>query len=134
MVVKDLQTQQAQETLAPEKKKGKLWLFFAAMGPGVITAMAGNDAGGIATYSQVGALFGYKTLWALPIMCVLLIVVQITASRMGAVSGKGFAALIRERFGIRLTTLAMVALLIGNIATIISQFAGIASGMEMLLN
>ena len=79
MVVKDLQTQQAQETLAPEKKKGKLWLFFAAMGPGVITAMAGNDAGGIATYSQVGALFGYKTLWALPIMCVLLIVVQITA-------------------------------------------------------
>ena len=131
MVVKDLQTQQAQETLAPEKKKGKLWLFFAAMGPGVITAMAGNDAGGIATYSQVGALFGYKTLWALPIMCVLLIVVQITASRMGAVSGKGFAALIRERFGIRLTTLAMIALLIGNVATIISQFAGIASGMEM---
>ncbi|MDO5117036.1 MAG: divalent metal cation transporter [Eggerthellaceae bacterium] len=131
MVVKDLQTQQTQETLAPEKKKGKLWLFFAAMGPGVITAMAGNDAGGIATYSQVGALFGYKTLWALPIMCVLLIVVQITASRMGAVSGKGFAALIRERFGIRLTTLAMIALLIGNIATIISQFAGIASGMEM---
>ena len=101
------------------------------MGPGVITAMAGNDAGGIATYSQVGALFGYATLWALPIMCVLLIVVQLTASRMGAVTGKGYAALIRERFGIRLTTLAMVALLIGNVATIISQFAGIASGLEM---
>ena len=131
MVVKEQQTQQVQEALVPEKKKSKLWLLLAAMGPGVITAMAGNDAGGIATYSQVGALFGYKTLWALPIMCVLLIVVQVTASRMGAVSGKGFAALIRERFGIRLTALAMVALLIGNVATIVSQFAGIASGMEM---
>lgn len=131
MVVKEQLTEQPQAELAPVKQKSKIWLLFAAMGPGVITAMAGNDAGGIATYSQVGALFGYKTLWALPIMCVLLIVVQITASRMGAVSGKGFAALIRERFGIRLTTLAMIALLIGNVATIISQFAGIASGMEM---
>ena len=112
-------------------KKSKLMVILAAMGPGIITAMAGNDAGGIATYSQVGALFGYKTLWALPIMCILLVVVQLTASRMGAVTGKGYAALIRERFGIRLTALAMVALLIGNVATIISQFAGIAGGMEM---
>ena len=114
-----------------QPKKTKLMVILAAMGPGIITAMAGNDAGGIATYSQVGALFGYKTLWALPLMCVLLTVVQFTASRMGAVTGKGYAALIRERFGIRLTTLAMVALLIGNVATIISEFAGIASGMEM---
>lgn len=112
-------------------RSSKLWIVLAAMGPGIITAMAGNDAGGIATYSQVGALFGFKTLWALPIMCILLIVVQVTASKMGAVTGKGFAALIRERFGIRLTALAMVALLIGNVATIISQFAGIAGGMEM---
>ena len=125
------------EELAPSEEKGKLpkksklMVILAAMGPGIITAMAGNDAGGIATYSQVGALFGYKTLWALPIMCILLVVVQLTASRMGAVTGKGYAALIRERFGIRLTALAMVALLIGNVATIISQFAGIAGGMEM---
>ena len=112
-------------------KKSKIMVILAAMGPGIITAMAGNDAGGIATYSQVGALFGYKTLWALPLMCILLVVVQLTASRMGAVTGKGYAALIRERFGIRLTALAMVALLIGNVATIISQFAGIAGGMEM---
>ena len=121
----------AGETKKEPRKKSKLMVVFAAMGPGIITAMAGNDAGGIATYSQVGALFGYKTLWALPIMCILLVVVQLTASRMGAVTGKGYAALIRERFGIRLTALAMVALLIGNVATIISQFAGIASGMEM---
>ncbi|MBP5314164.1 MAG: Nramp family divalent metal transporter, partial [Eggerthellaceae bacterium] len=114
-----------------KKKKSKLWIVLAAMGPGIITAMAGNDAGGIATYSQVGALFGYKTLWALPIMCLLLIVVQLTAGRMGAVTGKGFAALIRESFGIKLTALAMLALLIGNVSTVISQFAGIASGLEM---
>ena len=93
--------------------------------------MAGNDAGGISTYSSAGAQFGYSTLWAIPIMCVLLVVAQSTASRMGAVTGKGFAALIRERFGIRLTALAMLALLIGNVATTFSEFAGIASGMEM---
>ena len=131
----ELATSTGEDAALDEAKKGikksKLMIILAAMGPGVITAMAGNDAGGIATYSQVGALFGYKTLWALPIMCILLVVVQLTASRMGAVTGKGYAALIRERFGIRLTTLAMVALLIGNVATIISQFAGIASGLEM---
>ena len=113
------------------KQKGKLAIALAALGPGIITAMAGNDAGGISTYSTAGAEFGYATLWAIPLMCVLLIVVEMTASRMGAVTGKGFAALIRERFGIRLTTLAMCALLVGNIATTFSEFAGIASGMEM---
>ncbi len=101
------------------------------MGPGIITAMAGNDAGGISTYSTAGAQFGFATLWVIPIMCIMLVLVEITASKMGAVTGKGFAALIRERFGIRLTTLAMVALLVGNVATTFSEFAGIASGMEM---
>ena len=103
---------------APEKKQPKkIWLLLAALGPGIVTAMAGNDAGGISTYSTVGAKFGFATLWVIPIMCVLLIVVEMTAARMGAVTGKGFAALIRERFGIRLTALAMLALLIGNVAT-----------------
>lgn len=101
------------------------------MGPGIITAMAGNDAGGISTYSVAGAQFGFSTLWVVPIMCILLALVQITASKMGAVTGKGFAALIREKFGIRWTALAMCALLIGNVATTFSEFAGIASGMEM---
>ncbi len=113
------------------KKHSKLFLILMAMGPGIVTAMAGNDAGGISTYSTVGAKFGYLTLWVIPVMCILLIVVQTTATRMGAVTGKGFAALIRERFGIRLTALAMLALLIGNVATTFSEFAGIASGMEM---
>ncbi|RNL38594.1 Nramp family divalent metal transporter [Paraeggerthella hongkongensis] len=135
MVEKNLQrvdTAQAIDEAAPEKKKpNKLWLLLAAMGPGIVTAMAGNDAGGISTYSTVGAKFGFATLWVIPVMCVLLIVVELTAARMGAVTGKGFAALIRERFGIRLTALAMLALLVGNVCTTFSEFAGIASGMEM---
>ena len=109
----------------PTKKRSRILLVLAAMGPGVIAAMAGNDAGGISTYSTAGAKFGYMTLWAIPVMCILLIVVQTT------VTGKGFSALIRERFGIRLTALAMLALLIGNIATTFSEFAGVAAGMEM---
>ena len=116
---------------APARKPNKMLLVLAAMGPGIVTAMAGNDAGGISTYSTAGAQFGFGTLWVIPIMCVLLAVVETTAGRMGAVTGKGFAALIRERFGIRLTALAMLALLIGNVATTFSEFAGIASGMEM---
>ena len=119
------------EESADEKKKPFFLLVLAAMGPGVVSAMAGNDAGGISTYSTAGADFGYATLWVIPVMCVLLLVVQMTAARMGAVTGKGFAALIRERFGIRLTAFAMCALLIGNVATTFSEFAGIASGMGL---
>lgn len=125
----DIQT--ADSTQKAPSQKSKALLILAAMGPGVVTAMAGNDAGGIATYSTVGAKFGFTSLWVIPVMCILLIVVQTTATRMGAVTGKGFSALIRERFGIRLTALAMLALLIGNIATTFSEFAGIASGMEI---
>ena len=122
-------TEEAREKVPRPKPK---WLLvLAAMGPGIVTAMAGNDAGGISTYSTAGAEFGFGTLWVIPIMCVLLIIVETTAGRMGAVTGKGFAALIRERFGIRLTAFAMLALLVGNVATTFSEFAGIASGMEM---
>ncbi|MGI6590079.1 MAG: NRAMP family divalent metal transporter [Eggerthellaceae bacterium] len=133
-VLQDTNVAEGEDTAAaktPEKKKPKALLILAAMGPGIVTAMAGNDAGGISTYSTAGASYGFGTLWVIPIMCILLAIVQITASRMGAVTGKGFSALIRERFGIRLTTLAMLALLIGNVATTFSEFAGIASGMEM---
>lgn len=112
-------------------KKTTFFVILTAMGPGIITAMAGNDAGGIATYSTAGANFGYATLWTIPIMCLLLIIAQGTAARMGAVTGKGFAALIRERFGIRWTAFAMLVLLIGNTSTTFSEFAGIASGMEL---
>ena len=125
------EAQEASSQIASAKRRSKLLLVLAAMGPGIVTAMAGNDAGGISTYSTAGAQFGFATLWVIPLMCILLIVVEMTAARMGAVTGKGFAALIRERFGIRLTALAMMALLIGNVCTTFSEFAGIASGMEM---
>ncbi len=120
-----------EEQIISKRKPSKMLMVLAAMGPGIITAMAGNDAGGISTFSTAGASFGFATLWTVPIMCVLLVIVEIIAGRMGAVTGKGFAALIRERFGIRLTALAMLALLIGNVATTFSEFAGIASGMEL---
>ena len=111
--------------------KNSLKYILMAMGPGLLAAFAGNDAGGIATYSSAGATFGYSQLWTVPLMCFLLIVVQETAARMGCVTGKGIASLVRERFGIRLSTLAMGALLLSNIAVTFSEFAGIASSMEL---
>lgn len=101
------------------------------MGPGLLAALSGNDAGGIATYSSAGASYGYGTLWMLPVMAVLLIVVQETAARCGCVTGKGFASLIREKFGVRKSALAMGALLIANTSVTISEFAGIASGLAL---
>ena len=108
-----------------------LGAVLGAMGPGLLAALAGNDAGGIATYSSAGATFGYATLWILPGMAVLLIVVQETAARCGCVTGKGFASLIREKYGVRRSAFAMAALLVANTAVTISEFAGIASGLAL---
>lgn len=113
-------------------KRSRVLVILAAIGPGLIAASAGNDAGGISTYSVAGAEFGYKTLWLIPLMTLILVIVQETSARMGAVTGKGFAALIRERFGVRPTLLAMLALLFSNTATSVSEFAGIASAMQIL--
>lgn len=112
-------------------RKAKIAAVFAAMGPGLLSALAGNDAGGIATYSIDGAEYGNAILWVIPVMTLLLIVVQETSVRMSAVSGKGFSALIRENFGVRPTAFAMLALLIANTAVMFSEFAGIAAGMEL---
>ena len=102
-----------------------------AVGPGMVAALAGADAGGVATYSTAGAQFGFKQLWTVPIMCFLLIVAQETAARVGCVTGKGFASLIREQFGVRKSVLAMLALLISNTTVTLSEFAGIASGLGL---
>ena len=102
-----------------------------AMGPGLVAALAGADAGGVAAYSNAGSQFGYGLLWTVPIMCLLLIVVQETAARMGCVTGKGFASLIREQYGVRLSALAMLALLVSNATVTLSEFAGIASGLAL---
>lgn len=101
------------------------------MGPGMVAALAGADAGGVATYSNAGALFGYGQLWTVPLMCFLLIVAQETAARMGCVTGKGLASLIREQFGVRKSALAMLALLVSNTTVTLSEFAGIASGLAL---
>ncbi len=108
-----------------------MWLLLAVMGPGIIAASAGNDSGGISTYSQAGAKYGYQMLWMMFLMTFSLVIVQEMAGRMGAVTGKGFAALIRERFGVRPTFFAMLALLASNAATSVAEFAGIAAAMEL---
>jgi Mn2+/Fe2+ NRAMP family transporter len=109
----------------------KLWLFLAVLGPGVISAIAGNDAGGTATYSVVGAHYGYHMLWMLLLVGISLIVIQEMCARMGAVTGKGLSDLIREEFGVRWTLFAMLILLIANVAVTISEFAGIAASLEI---
>jgi len=109
-----------------------LLAYVAMMGPGLITASAGNDAGGIATYAQAGAAYGYKLLWAMVITAVSLIVVQEMCARMGTVTGKGLSDLIREEFGIGWATLAMVGLLIANGAITISEFVGINAATRVI--
>jgi Mn2+/Fe2+ NRAMP family transporter len=105
--------------------------LLAALGPGIVAAAAGNDAGGVSTYSVDGASFGYTMLWMILVMTFSLVVVQEMAARMGAVTGKGFAALIRERFGVRPTLFAMLALLVSNAATSVAEFAGVAAAAEL---
>ena len=113
-------------------RRRPLWLvLLSVLGPGVIAAAAGNDAGGIATYSQAGAQYGLSLLWSIAVVTVGLIVVQEMCARMGAVTGKGLAALIRENFGVKITAFAMLVLLIANFATTVSEFAGIAAVGEL---
>ena len=109
----------------------RLVLFLAVVGPGFITANVDNDAGGIFTYSQAGAQFGYSLLWTMIPITVALIVVQEMASRMGAVTGKGLSDLIREEFGFRVTFFLMVTLVVLNWSNVVAEFAGIVSSMEL---
>jgi NRAMP (natural resistance-associated macrophage protein)-like metal ion transporter len=109
----------------------RLVLVLAVIGPGFITANVDNDAGGIYTYSQAGAQFGYSLLWTMIPITVALVVVQEMASRMGAVTGKGLSDLIREEFGLRATFLLMVALVMTNFGNVMAEFAGVASSLEL---
>jgi Mn2+/Fe2+ NRAMP family transporter len=106
-------------------------LFLAIVGPGIITANVDNDAGGITTYSVAGANFGYKLLWIFIPLTIALIVVQEMCARMGAVTGKGLADLIRERFSIRLVLVIVVALLVADLGNTMAEFAGVASSMQI---
>jgi Mn2+/Fe2+ NRAMP family transporter len=110
----------------------RFFAYFAILGPGLIAANAGNDASGIATYSTAGAAFGYTLLWTMIPVSLSLIVVQEMCVRMGVVTGQGLADLIREQFGVRLTAVVMLALLIANSGVIVSEFVGIAQASELL--
>ncbi|HXA52532.1 MAG TPA: divalent metal cation transporter [Candidatus Acidoferrum sp.] len=108
-----------------------LLVFFAVIGPGFITAVVDNDSGGILTYSQAGARFGYLPLWTLLPITVLLIIAQEMCSRMGAVTGKGLSDLIREEFGLRITFIMMALLVAVNLTNVMSEFAGVATSLEL---
>src|SRR5579859_1565076 len=111
--------------------KFRILLFFAVVGPGFITANVDNDANGILTYSQAGAQFGYTLLWTMIPTTIALIVVQEMCARMGAVTGKGLSDLIREEFGLRVTFLMMLGILITNFGNVITEFIGIAGSMGL---
>jgi NRAMP (natural resistance-associated macrophage protein)-like metal ion transporter len=115
----------------PSRRRGRILAALAFLGPGLIAANAGNDAGGIATYSAVGATYGYDLLWMMVVITISLIVVQEMAARMGAVTGKGLAELIREEYGVRWSLFATCSVLVANVGICISEFVGIGAALGL---
>jgi NRAMP (natural resistance-associated macrophage protein)-like metal ion transporter len=111
--------------------KTRLFVFLAVLGPGFITANVDNDSGGILTYSQAGAQFGYTLLWTIIPITLALIVVQEMCARMGVVTGKGLSDLIREEFGLRMTFIVMILLVIVNFGNVMAEFSGVAGSMQL---
>ncbi len=109
----------------------RLALLASVVGPGIITANVDNDAGGITTYSVAGAHFGVSLLWIMPLVGIALVVVQEMSARLGVVTGKGLADLIRERLGVRVTAVVLGVLIFANLANTISEFAGVAASMQL---
>src|ERR1700756_1230066 len=109
----------------------RLILIFAVLGPGFITANVDNDSGGILTYSQAGAQFGYSLLWTMLPITIALIVVQEMCARMGVVTGKGLSDMIREEFGLRLTFVLMVLLVVVNYTNVVTEFIGVAGSLHL---
>ena len=110
----------------------RLIALTAVVGPGLIAANAGNDAGGIATYASVGAKYGYDLLWMMVLITISLIVVQEMAARMGAVTGKGLAELIREQYGPRWSLVSTISVLFANLGICISEFVGIGAALQLV--
>jgi NRAMP (natural resistance-associated macrophage protein)-like metal ion transporter len=115
----------------PRITLAELAIFLGVLGPGIITANVDNDAGGITTYSIAGAHFGYSLLWTLIPITAALFVVQEMCARMGVVTGKGLADLIRENFGVKPTVILLLGIIIANLGTTTAEFAGIAASMEI---
>ncbi len=109
----------------------RILMFLAVLGPGFITANVDNDSGGILTYSQAGAQYGYTLLWTMLPITIALIVVQEMCARMGVVTGKGLSDLIREEFGLRLTFVLMVLLVVVNYTNVVTEFIGIAGSLHL---
>lgn len=113
------------------RKFRSIIFLFSVIGPGIITAMVDNDAGGITTYSVAGAQFGYQMLWTLIPVTFVLIIVQEMCARLGVVSGKGLSDLIRESYGVKVTLYILLGLLLANLATVVAEFSGIAGSLEI---
>jgi NRAMP (natural resistance-associated macrophage protein)-like metal ion transporter len=111
--------------------RARLILMLSVIGPGIITANVDNDAGGISTYSVAGAHYGYAFLWMMPLVALALIIVQEMSARLGVMTGKGLADLIRESLGVRLTAIILIILVFVNLANTVSEFAGVAASMEI---
>jgi Mn2+/Fe2+ NRAMP family transporter len=112
-------------------RRRRIWPYLLALGPGLLAASAGNDAGGIATYASAGASYGYGLLWAMVIVTIFVGVVQEMSARLGAITGKGFSDLVRENFSLRVTALILLTLFIANFGIIVSEFVGIAAAAEL---
>jgi len=112
-------------------RRTRLFVFLGLLGPGLIAANAGNDAGGVATYASVGAKYGYGLLWTILLITISLAIVQMLAARMGVVTGKGLAELIREEYGIRWSVIATTAVLIANLGICISDFVGVGAALGL---
>ena len=128
------------ETRAPEsgtertgapRRRRRLVLWLSVLGPGLVAANAGNDAGGVATYASAGSQFGYRTLFVMLLVTVALVVVQEMSARLGAHTGEGLMALIREQFPLRASAFAIAMLLIANLGLVVSEFAGIGAAFEL---
>jgi len=128
---------EGESTSFPVRPRRRRWwrralVAVAFAGPGLIAANAGNDAGGIATYASAGAQFGYQTLFLMVLITVALVVVQEMCARLGAYTGEGLGALIREQFSLRVTAFALLAFLVANVGLVVSEFAGIAAALELV--
>ena len=113
------------------KRRRRWMVWLAVLGPGLIAANAGNDAGGIATYASAGSQFGYRTLFVMLLVTIALVIVQEMSARLGAHTGEGLMSLIREQFPLRASAFAIVCLLIANLGLVVSEFAGIGAAFEL---
>ena len=115
----------------PKAVIARIAIFFAILGPGIITGSVDNDAGGITVYSIAGAVYGYNMIWTLIPSFIVLLVIQEMNARMGIVTGKGLADLIRENSGVKITFFIFIGLLIADIGNTTTEFAGVAGSMEV---